>query len=422
MEHRILKRFPIGNPTRKWKQDNFVLSNFAARGNNMRKAIYNCAEAGFNLLELGWATHEQANEAVSLCEQIGVDLLFQDFSRFGGMQCYRQNGGVDDLRGVVADLKRWKYVAGFYIWDEPMLDDQLEASRFLVDLAEEEAPDRLPFTVAIPSYNPDYTWDNSLFPDYLERYVNIINPPILSLDYYPFGIPGDQDEVDQCDKSRMWCDLGIQKLLCDKYDLPLWFYYHGLNHHKVDFFIFPMVRSMMYAGALYGAKGLQHFSAVGSIIDEDGDKLGFFEEQKAIHVEFKNLGETLMALSCKRVIHDESVVLRCDKSFKLANELEESAYLSAPLPYRVSISEFEDEYGNGYMMILNRDYMKSADAKIKLNGNYRLYEVSKRDGLQHVICDKTDKISVSLAPGDATLIRLQPADEEAFTIEYRLSK
>jgi hypothetical protein len=85
-------------------------------------------------------------------------------------------------------------------------------------------------------------------------------------------------------------------------------------------------------------------------------------------------------------------------------------------------TRFEDEYGNGYMMILNRDYMKNAEIELSLNGNYRLYEVSKTDGLQHVACENTDKLALELAPGDAVLYRLQPADEEAYTIEYRLSK
>ena len=29
MEHRILARYPLGNPRRSWKQDNFILSNFS---------------------------------------------------------------------------------------------------------------------------------------------------------------------------------------------------------------------------------------------------------------------------------------------------------------------------------------------------------------------------------------------------------
>jgi hypothetical protein len=64
----------------------------------------------------------------------------------------------------------------------------------------------------------------------------------------------------------------------------------------------------------------------------------------------------------------------------------------------------------------------AAEIELSLNGNYRLYEVSKTDGLQHVVCENTDKLALELAPGDAVLYRLQPADEEAYTIEYRLSK
>ena len=422
MDKKILWRYPLGNPTRVWKQDNFILSNFSARGDDMRKVLRNCADAGFNMLELGWATHEQANDALSICEELGVDLLFQDFSRFGGMQCHRKNGNVDDLEGVVRDLKKWKCVVGFYIWDEPWKDDQLEASRFLVDLAEREAPEKLPFTVAIPSYNPDDTWDNNLFPVYLEKYINIINPPILSLDYYPFGIPGDQDEVAQCDHSRMWCDLGLMKKLGEKYNMPIWFYYQGQNLHNVDFFIFPMIRSMMYAGALYGSKALQHFTAVGSIINKAGDKEKFFEDQKVIHEEFKNLGGTLMALTCKRVIHDATVQPKCDTFDEMHQKEKDSAYLAGDLPARISISEFEDDYGNGYMMVLNRDYMVEKKVSLPLNGNYRIYSVSKTDGLQYVEADSANTLDLTLAAGDAALIRLQKAEEDAFTIEYRLKK
>ena len=36
MEHKILSRYPLGNPRRKWRQDNFILSQFKAQGNDMR--------------------------------------------------------------------------------------------------------------------------------------------------------------------------------------------------------------------------------------------------------------------------------------------------------------------------------------------------------------------------------------------------
>jgi hypothetical protein len=219
----------------------------------------------------------------------------------------------------------------------------------------------------------------------------------------------------------MWCDLGLMKKLGEKYDMPIWFYYQGLNHHNVDFFIFPMVRSMMYAGVLYGVKGLQHFSTCGSIITENGDKDIFFEEQKAIHAEFDNLGKTLMALTCKRVIHDSTVNPECEDYARLHNIEKDSEFLTESLPKRISVSESEDEHGNKYMMILNRDYMTEKKISLPLNGQYRIYEVSKTDGNQKVIFDSTSLISLTLAPGDAVLYRIQNASDEPFTIEYKLS-
>lgn len=420
MENKILKRYPLGNPHRIWKQDNYVLSNFSAKGDDMRKVIRNCAAAGFNMLELGWASPEQAEQAVIYCEQLGVDLIYQELKRYGGMQgnrFYEKN----DLEGVINDHRKWKCIKGYYIWDEPLLDDQIDEARVLTDICQREAPDLIPFTVAIPSYNTEYTWGNGKFPEYLEKYVTRIDPPVLSLDYYPVGM-GEHNETVQFDRSRMWCDLGLMKKLGEDYNMPIWFYYQGQNLHEVKFFIFPMVRAMMYAGALYGAKGLQHYTACGAIITQEGDRDIFFEDQKAIHEEFKNLGDTLMALTCKRVIHDETVNPNCEMYEELHSREADSAYLAGKLPTRVSLSEFEDDYGNGYMMVLNRDYMTEAEICLELNGKYRIYEVSKTDGLQNVISDCTDKLDLSLIPGDACLLRLQKADEEAFTIEYQLSK
>ena len=77
--------------------------------------------------------------------------------------------------------------------------------------------------------------------------------------------------------------------------------------------------------------------------------------------------------------------------------------------------------GNKYMMILNRDYMTEKSVSLPLNGTYRIYEVSKADGLQRMLCDSTDTLSLKLSPGDDVLSRIQNASDEPFTIEYQLS-
>ena len=73
-------------------------------------------------------------------------------------------------------------------------------------------------------------------------------------------------------------------------------------------------------------------------------------------------------------------------------------------------------------MNLNRDFTVEKTVELSLNKNYRIYEVSRETGRQSVLDDGTDRLTVTLAPGDAVLVRVQDAAEEAYTVEYRLEK
>ena len=94
MKHLIYNRYPLGNKRFKWRQKDYVLSNFAAIGSVvlgdptevLDKNIASLKEAGFTMTELGWACHEGAWAAVEACEKHGLDLIFQDMSIMGGMQ------------------------------------------------------------------------------------------------------------------------------------------------------------------------------------------------------------------------------------------------------------------------------------------------------------------------------------------------
>lgn len=447
MDHKILNRYPIGNPHRKWRQDNFILSQFKAHGNNMRKNVKACADVGFDTVELGWASDEQADAAVQLCEQFGIRLIYQNMSRFGGAwdrdpingndghyfsrayQRYVGNGvwkessfrGDTDIRKVIAEKRIWKSVVGYYIWDEPFFEEQFEICRKLTDDCENEDETALAFTVANPSYNPYFKWQDNAFPAYIKRFADAIDPPVLSFDYYPIGRPEQNEEV-QLDNSPMWCDLAAVKRVADLRKMPFWFYYQGVNFQNAPLFTFSMVRLSMYAGAMYGAKALQHFCSIDAIVDIDGTRLPFFEPQKQINAEFKALGDTLMALECKHVFHDTSCLPDFEPMKQYAERLSDSAFLADKLPYRTSVGEFGDSYGNRYMMVLNRDYLSDKTVTLKLNKSYRVYEVSRHDGLQYVKNDCTDIVSLHLKAGDAALLRLQPAEDNAFTVEYRLVK
>ncbi len=451
MKHLVYNRYPLGNKRFKWRQKEYILSTFACAdrvidGDPMEvldRSVKHCVEAGFNMTELGWVGHEGAWAAVEACEKYGLDLVFQDMTIMGGMQNHCIDNKVDFSvpKALAEKLSTKKHTIGYYVWDEPHSMEQLTEARRQMDMLEQVDPEALLFVVALPNYNnagenkQGYTWENGEFAPYVERYIKMMDPPVLSFDYYPVGNYFNvwkghtYNYEEQLDTTYMWLDMALYRKLAAKYELPFWFYYQGYTLYKCTEeknFVFPMVRCFMYAAAMYGAKGLQHYKAATanglSVIDTAGNKAKFFEEQKEIHAEFKALGNTLMALDSTLVYHSDDL-LPGDKFMpEYIDRLEDSEIFSGRLPKRTSVGEFEDAYGNKYVMILNRDYEVKLDTELTMQGDFRIYEVSRKDGTQSVVHDSVSVLPVKLAPGDAVLYRVQPAKDEAFTCEYKLAE
>ena len=434
MKKAVIKRAPLGNPRFAWKQKDFILSTFSCKADDMEQSVINCKKAGFNLLELGWASHEQALEAHRFCEKYDVDLLFQDLTLIGGMQRIAMAQGVDEKRvsDVCAMLKSSKNTIGIYLWDEP-LDEQtmLEAKR-QEKMILENWNDALIFSVANPSYNPTYTWHNNEYLDYLRRFANIMDPPVLSMDYYPIGIlpygnrgatEPNYDVQGQLDNDLFWCDLAALRKVGKESSLPIWFYYQGCDLYKHGLLEFSMVRLMMYAAVMYGVKGLQNYQAIeDAVLMTDGTPGPYFYQQRTIHEEFKNLGNTLMALESDLVYHDATAFTSptCAFAKDLHDSIEDSKILEGPLPVRCSVGELSDNEGNLYLLVLNRDSRSTLIADVPLKKQSRIYEVDRTSGEQRIIADRTSKLPVRLSEGDGVLLRIQDADCEPFLIEYVL--
>ena len=450
MEHKVLKRYPLGNKRFIWKQKKFALSTFSLCAHGtvidqdhvpeiVDRSVKHLKEAGFNMGELGWVGHESAWEAVEACEKYGLDLIFQDMSILGGMQHHHIERKVpyEVVEDVVNRLKDKKHTIGYYVWDEPNTDEQMVEARRQMDMLQKAAPEALHFTVGLPDYNSSnmekaHAWENGKYEPYVRKFAEKLDPPVLSFDYYPvgdyFGVwPGHKfNSENQLDDTFMWLDMALYRQVAKEKDIPFWFYYqdHRFAWHKVYYtYQFNMTRAMAHAGILHGAKALECYSEFNGFVDPTTGKPGmYFEDQKRLNSEMKALGNTLMALTCLRVIHDD-MLLPDDPSMEgLRTTMEESELLDCALTPRISISEHTDAYGNKYLMVLNRDYEKDASFSLKLKNNSNVYVISKEDGEQYLAFDKAKAFPVHLAPGDLAIYRIQNADEEPFTIEYYLDK
>ncbi len=450
MERKIYKRYPIGNKRFIWKQKDFINSVFSCvphkdgfDGDPVEvsdKCVKHLKDAGFNMLELGWSGHKGAWAAVDACEKHEINLLFQDMSILGGMQSFGEDGKVTEetIKELTDILRNKKYTVGYYVWDEPANNATFTEARRQMDMLQKYDSESLLFTVVQPNYNhagedgKGMNWQNGLYVTYVEEFLNRMDPPVHSFDYYPIGDyfgswPGHKfDRSQQLDDTFMWLDIALNRQKALERNLPFWFYYQSFELYEcTDYFIFPMVRCFMYAAILHGAKGLQNYTAGqagNKLLDPAGNPGEFMADQTKINAEVNNLGNTLMALTSKLVYHSDDLLPGCELIKPYVNTIDESAIFAGKLPKRCSVGELEDDYGNRYAVILNRDYEQGLEAELAMKDAFRVYEVSKEDGQQYILHESTSVLPIQLAPGDAIVVRIQKADEEAFDIEYELSE
>jgi len=295
----------------------------------------------------------------------------------------------------------------------------------MIDYCEQVRPDVLPYTVANPDYHKLCRWEDKAYAPYIDRFLDTMDPAQMSFDYYPIG-KKEYDPALQLDNSTMWSDLEIVRRAAGKRGIPMWFAYQAQRFpwHLVYYtFHFNMARAMAHAGVLYGVKGLECYTEFNGFVDPaTGGRGVFFDEQKRLNEELLALGNTLMALTCDRVIHDDMLLPDHPSMEGIRTSLEESELVASGLVPRTSISEHTDPYGNRYLMVLNRDYEQTTMLTLTLKRHSHVYEVSKEDGEQRMICEAEKSLHVYLEPGDLKLYRMQDAAEEPFTVEYYLEK
>lgn len=433
MKTKVILYDPPGNPNRKYRQDRFIISSCMALADgyekgvsDLRECIRNIKEVGCNLAEFIWADPAETEKCVMACEEFGVDGIFQNWDAFGGFQARKgtYESNRKELSRFMEFSRKYRHFYGYYVWDEPLSEQAVNAAAKQLNEIESLDPARLPFIVAIPSYNATDTWDNGKFEAYLIRFARVINPPVMSLDYYPFSAMRPEP-FNQLDDKHLFLDIALLRMLALEINAPMWFYIQAQDSPKNEnYYRFPPEKLTMQAFnvLLHGGKAVQYYCTVEGAMYWDGRLGPLFFQMKALNRRIRQWGKTLMALRSEGVYHSPEVLADCAAFEKYREPLSNSKVLAdEALPFRCSVGELSDQEGNRYLFVLNRDYRNARDFRIHFQKAFRIYEVSDETGEQSVIRNRSTSLRLHLAPGDAALLRVQDADEEAFLVDYVLA-
>lgn len=399
--------------TGKWEQKEFYLSTIwpyaygATDDIQRKKAIALCKEGGLNLVEIAFSP---SNELLNYCDEIGINALI-------GSQ-FRSAGTAADVQWneslVMSEIYKYynhKSLIGYLAWDEIAFDKFDRASK-LMKLINKYDPTRLAYSCLFPSYGV-YNWDagstggnweENTYYKYVEDYIKICDPQVLSFDYYPFIL--DNSSVINI---RDWYrDLGLFRKMSLKYSKPFWYYIGSVNGKEKVNVTDAQVRSQLNISLAYGAKYISYFCTTDYMYDGDTfEKTDKFDNAKALNQTAMKMGQFLFDKTSTAVYHYGLKDTEYYNEIYFLDSIENSALISDVVASDgMIISMFKDGAGNEYMMVVAKNLKSKSAIEITLKSERNVALLDNSTGKLGETY-KTNLIKHKFIPGDAAIFAIK---------------
>jgi hypothetical protein len=287
--------------------------------------------------------------ALDACQAAGLKAIVSD-QRVGGYDW--QKVDAKDARKRVTELihevRNHPAVYGYYLRDEP-------SASFFPGLAtvgsvvKELHPGVWPYINLFPNYAEASQLGTKTYDEYLEKFIETCQPPVLSYDHYALFEGGSM-------RGEYFANLESVRRAAVKHKLPFWQIVGSLGCLNYREPSMTDMRFQVFTSLAYGARGLAYFKyftpAVGNFrggpIDQFGHETPMWHVMQHINLQVGKLAPTLLQLTSDRVYHFGSVPAGCagpdDKSLVKA------------MPGPMLVGDFTHTDGSRYILIVNKDF------------------------------------------------------------------
>ncbi len=276
-----------GVKTKRFVQDRFAIGFWVDPPLDERaeERYREIADAHFTLVLGGYGanTPEKTTQQLALCEQFGLKALITAPNSSAGN---RPDGPAC-----------W----GYCLRDEPGAAD-FPGLRVLVDELRAARPGKLGYINLFPGYaNPSSQLGAKDYEEYVRRFVEEVNPDVLSMDHYPLFKPDADGRDGYC------ADLEVMRRHSLRKGIPFWNFFNAMPYGPHTAPTESQMRWQVFASLTYGAKGVLYFCYYtpaggefpkgGALISRDGRRGSNWYAAERINFHVKNLGPTLMQLT-----------------------------------------------------------------------------------------------------------------------------
>ncbi len=400
----------------RWQQKQFYISTFKALPHStgasledFRRILRANREAGLNLIENAIMSREEGLLAAEACEQEGMSFLIQNITPdkgFSGMGTNCPPVTETLVEELLAEQKDRRYLEGYFLWDEMSAED-FPRCRELCDRFRRQAPDKLAYTLILPSYGaywwdaPGGDWQNSGYAQYVREYVRIVEPDVVSFDYYAFDMHGH--EATDLRNCPLWRDMGLLRQEALKADRPFWFYFQSTDMGKGYIFTNEMRAVQMYAALAYGVKALSYFGSMSCICDGAGNVSPELPAVRELNCRVQNLGNFLFDKKSVALYH---YGIDADNRPLYYLDDETASPWIAAAPDNGIVGVFEGDNGRRYLLVVNKDYRNPLCGTLALKG---ARAVGKFDAVTAQMGEMpaVEAVTLDIAAGDCVLLAVE---------------
>ena len=337
--------------------------------------------------------------ALDNCRAAGLKAIVSDVRGSG----YDWASSIDELKAatnvasLISEVGNHPAVFGYYLRDEPSAPwfPNLEkiASRI-----RRLAPGKWPYINLYPDYAENWQLGATNYSDYLERFISICHPEILSYDNYSIMDDGSL-------RNNYWTNLESVRAAALKHNLIFWNIVLSVAHFNYREPSPADLRFEAYTSIAYGARGLAYFTyfapPVGGYraapIDQFGHETATWHHLQNINLQIQNLGPTLLQLKSDEVYHLGKVPSGCQapSTNSLVSSISGDNWL---------VGDFTHSDQSRYALIVNKDLAKPRPVSVQFRHPPKtLKHISPYNG--SLITFEGEY--VWLAPGQGVLLKLE---------------
>jgi len=333
--------------------------------------------------------------ALDNCHAVGLKAIVSDV-RLSDYDWEKVDANAARARvtEVIGEVRNHPAVFGYYLRDEPKTA-YFPGLATVAGIVKELHPGAWPYMNLFPIYCPPFALGAPTYDEYVEQFIEVTKPTILSYDNYSLMAGTEL-------RPGYFANLESMRRAGLKHKLPFWNIVLASAHFNYREVTQADFRFQAYTSFAYGARGLAYFKyftpAVGNYrngpIDQFGNETPTWYSMQHVNLQIAKLADTLLKLRSDRVYHFGEIPEGCvgpdDQSLVKA--------VRGPM----LVGDFTHEDGSRYVMIVNKNLTASVTPKPEFREPFAtLHFISPYNG---ILGEFTGE-QIWLAPGQGVLLK-----------------